>query len=202
MTSSEGRLRIGIDLDGVVADFNAGWIELYNREFQADLRSDQVVGWDQMVTLTHFQGMDDFWVWARAAHDDKRCIFRYLGTYPGAVDALRDLAIRHHVVIVSHKPSWAIPDTLAWLSELEVPLEEIHFLNVKAQVACDVYLEDAPHQLADLRAGRPDATVCRFVRPWNDPVEGCLDIHDWQEFVSYVDGLEAPATGASRTTTR
>lgn len=193
MRARDGRLRIGVDLDGVVADFNAGWIDLYNREFGTAISSDEVVGWDHMLTLTHFPVMDEFWTWARSAHDDRRCIFRYLGTYPGAVDGLRDLVGRHHVVIVSHKFPWAIPDTLAWLAELEVPLQEIHFLRAKAQVDCDVYLEDAPYQLADLRAGRPDAIVCRFVRPWNKPVEGCVDIHDWSAFVAYVDALEPPS---------
>lgn len=193
MRDRDGRLRIGIDLDGVVADFNAGWIELYNREFGTAISPDEVVGWDQMLVLTHFPEMDEFWTWARSAHDDRRCIFRRLGIYPGAVEALRELVERHHVAIVSHKFPWAIPDTLAWLAELEVPLQEIHFLRAKARVDCDVYLEDAPYQLADLRAGRPHAVVCRFVRPWNEPVEGCVDIHDWAEFVAYVDALEPPS---------
>ena len=35
-------MRLGIDLDGVVADFNAGWISRYNREFEANLTTDMV----------------------------------------------------------------------------------------------------------------------------------------------------------------
>ena len=30
-------MRLGIDLDGVVADFNAGWMDRYNEDFDAEL---------------------------------------------------------------------------------------------------------------------------------------------------------------------
>ena len=33
--SRRSPLRLGIDLDGVIADFNTGWIRLYNQEFGA-----------------------------------------------------------------------------------------------------------------------------------------------------------------------
>ena len=32
----------------------------------------------------------------------------------------------------------------------------------------------------------PDAAVYRFVRPWNDPVEGARDVADWPAFVNAV----------------
>ncbi len=36
LTDSPELLRLGIDMDGVVADFNAGWIERYNRAWLPD----------------------------------------------------------------------------------------------------------------------------------------------------------------------
>jgi len=32
----------------------------------------------------------------------------------------------------------------------------------------------------------PDALVCRFVRPWNQPVAGAVDVRDWAEFHAIV----------------
>ena len=49
LTESPELLRLGIDMDGVVADFNAGWIERYNRDFDAALHPDHVVGWDELL---------------------------------------------------------------------------------------------------------------------------------------------------------
>jgi len=38
---------------------------------------------------------------------------------------------------------------------------------------------------------RPEATVCRYVRPWNDPVAGAIDVTDFVEFREVVDRLVA-----------
>jgi 5'(3')-deoxyribonucleotidase len=176
-------LRLGIDLDGVVADFNVGWMERYNREFGAQLHHSQVVMWDGLQSLTYFPSMDAFWEWARSG---PKSIFRDLPIFEGAAEAMARLSTEHRIVIVSSKFDWAIPDTLAWLSEHRLPAREIHFVWDKATVPCDVYLEDAPHNLEALVARRPEALVCRMVRPWNRPLPGAHDVADWSEFEAAV----------------
>jgi 5'(3')-deoxyribonucleotidase len=177
------RLRLGIDLDGVVADFNTGWMERYNRDFGATLHHSQVVSWDGMVGLTHFPSMDEFWEWAQTGGSS---IFRELPPFPGAVETMTELAADHRVVIISSKYDWAIPDTLAWMSEHRLPAREIHFVWDKTTVPCDIYLEDAPHNLEALVDAHPDALVCRMVRSWNEPVAGARDVADWEEFARAV----------------
>ncbi len=178
-------MRLGIDLDGVVADFNTAWIARYNAEFGTDVQRADVVSWAAMVDLTHFPGMDEFWAWCADGEDGS--VFRHLGTYPGALESLERLSRNHDIVILTTKPDWAIPDTFAWLSDQRIPTREVHMLNDKWRVPCDVYLDDAPHQLEALVRERPNATVCRFVRPWNEPLFGARDIHDWNEFEALVD---------------
>ena len=39
-------MRLGIDLDGVVANFIKGWMLRYNTEFGTSLNEDQVDHWD------------------------------------------------------------------------------------------------------------------------------------------------------------
>ena len=180
-------MRLGIDLDGVVADFNRGWVERYNREFGADLTPDAVRTWDAAEDLTHFEDMSAFWQWAREGEGGS--IFRHLETYPGAVAALERLARHHEVVIVTTKPRWAIHDTFAWIADHRIPTREVHMTEAKWRVPCDVYLDDAPHQLVELHRNRPEALTCRFVRPWNAPIPGVRDVHDWDEFVELVEGL-------------
>ena len=178
-------MRLGIDLDGVVADFTAGWIARYNPEFGADLHRDQVETWAGMLELTHFETMDEFWQWT--AQGANGSIFRNLDTYPGALESLDRLARNHDIVILTTKPDWAIHDTFAWISDQGILTREVHILEDKWRVPCDVYLDDAPHQVESLVRQRPDTTVCRFVRPWNQPVLGARDIHDWSEFEALVD---------------
>ena len=179
--TSLARRRLGIDLDGVIADFNGGWTRRYNSEFGASISADDVVVWHAPVVLTHFASMSEFWRWA-ATSGDGASIFRVLDPFPGAIEAIERLAIDHCVVIVTTKPSFAIRDTFDWLEEHCVPADEVHIVDDKTLVDCDVYLDDADHNLQALRDARPSAAVCRFVRPWNRPHEGIADVRDWTEF--------------------
>ncbi|MGH4015840.1 MAG: 5' nucleotidase, NT5C type [Pseudonocardiaceae bacterium] len=174
-------LRIGVDLDGVVADFVSGWVQRYNAEFGTRLRACDAVEWHAAVRLTHFTSTGEFWRWARHAGRGGRSLFRDLPRYPGAVEGLRGLQRLAHVVIITTKPQWAVADTLAWLGDLDLPLREVHVTGDKTAVECQVYVEDSPEQLAALRRHRPDAVVCRWIRPWNSPLAGCLDVDSWPD---------------------
>lgn len=181
-------LRLGIDLDGVVADFNSGWISRYNSDFGTEIPFDAVRAWDGIPSLTHFRHMGEFWTWAK--DHGGATMFRHLETYPGAVDALRQLArAGHDIVILTQKPTWAIHDTYAWIAEHKLPTREVHMIDDKWRVACDVYLDDAPHQVVSIHRARPESLMCRFVRPWNAPVPGTREIHDWPDFVDTVQEL-------------
>lgn len=190
-------LRLGIDLDGVVADFNAGWMRRYNDEHQAALTSDMVTGWDGLHELTHFEDMDAFWRWAE--NEDLASIFRHLDPYPTAIDTIRRLnKAGNDIVIITAKPEWAIHDTFEWLADHRIPTREVHVTHDKWSVACDVYLDDSPHVVPALVKHRGEqATICRFVRAWNTPVEGATDVTSWGDFEAVVNGL-VNQSGASQ----
>jgi 5'(3')-deoxyribonucleotidase len=188
LTDSPEYLRLGIDLDGVVADFNRGWIDRYNRDFGASLHPDQVIGWDELHALTAFRSMAEFWAWARG---EGRSIFRDLQPMPGALESLRALAADHRIAIITARYDWAISDTLAWLAEQGILAREVHFVADKTSVPCDIYLDDAPHQLAALTVAHPGATVCRRVAAYNRPLPGATDVHTWDEFRDLVATVAA-----------
>ena len=182
-------MRLGIDLDGVVADFTKGWISFYNRDFGADLRVEQAIAWDGLTAITHFDDMADFWRWSSDL--DGRSLFWHLETFPGAVDALRHLyEDGHEIVILTMKPAFAVGDTHEWIEAQGIPTKEVHILEDKWRIDCDVYLDDGPHVLPGLVAHRPDRLVCRYVRPWNTPLAGAVDVTDFDEFRALVERLE------------
>lgn len=180
-------LRLGIDLDGVVADFNAGWVRLHNDEFGNDLHPEMVQTWDGLAELGGFADMVAFWKWAKGS-ELRPSIFRHLDPFPGAIETLGALAhAGHRIVIITAKPRWAVTDTFRWLADHDVPTQEVHITEEKYTVDCDVYLDDSPHVLPALLRHRGDRHVCRFVRPWNDPLTGATDIRSWDEFHATVD---------------
>ncbi len=182
-------MRLGIDLDGVVADFNAGWMTQYNHENGTDLTPDMVTGWDGLTELTHFPDMGAFWTWAR--DHGGHSVFRHLEPYDGAIETLRALnRAGHDIVILTAKPDWAVHDTFEWLADHRIPTREVHCLEDKWRIDCALYLDDSPYMVPDLLRHRPSRTVCRFVRTWNRPVEGAVDVHDWDEVARVVRELE------------
>lgn len=182
-------MRLGIDLDGVVADFNAGWMALHREELGSDLHPEMVTSWNDLHSLAGFEDMDAFWAWARSS-ELRPSVFRHLELFPGALEVLEDLAAAgQQVVILTAKPDWSVPDTLRWLADHRIPTREIHMIERKHEVACDVYLDDSPLVLPELVAHRPGAVVCRMIRPWNRPLEGAVDVADWHGFHEVVTRL-------------
>lgn len=177
-------MRLGIDLDGVVADFNLGWMTRYNEEQGTDYTPDLVTHWGAMLDLTPYNTLDDFWEWAR--NGDGPGLFRTLPVYDGALEALHRLSREHEIVIITTKPAWAHSETFVWIGETGIPTSEVHITEEKWRVDCDIYLDDGPHNLETLALERPDRTVVRFVRPWNSPVQGCVDVDSWDTFEALV----------------
>lgn len=181
-------MRLGIDLDGVVADFNGGWIRLYNEEFGTDIPRDAVKSWGAPPQLTHFNHMGEFWRWA--SNIEGHSLFWHLDPFPDAIPTLNALdAAGHEIVILTSKPHWAVSDTHEWIAAHELPTDEVHILDDKWKVDCDVYLDDAPHQVRAIPKHRPDRVVCRMVQAWNRPTEDTVTIESWADFATFIDGL-------------
>lgn len=187
-------IRVGVDMDGVLADFNTGWMSHYNHDFGTELEALMVQEWDGLYRLTHFGSMAEFWAWAEGCST-----FRDAPPLPGAIEAIQRIGAKHRVAIVSSKFEWAIPDSLSWLADHAVPAREVHFLWDKTLARCDIYLDDAPHQLRELATGLPRAVVCRMVQPWNRPLPGVIDVHSWEEFEAIVDRVAAERATAAAT---
>lgn len=63
--------------------------------------------------------------------------------------------------------------------------------RAKWEVDVDVYLDDGPHVIEELVRRRAQSLVCRYVRSWNDPVDGAIDVESWAEFEAVVDKFAA-----------
>ncbi len=178
-------MRLGIDLDGVVADFNTGWMTRYNAEHGTNLTPDQITEWGGMIPLTHFESINEFWRWAR--NGDGPGLFRHLPVLPGSVEALKRLSKHHQIVIITTKPRWANAETFSWIGDNAIPTREVHITGRKWHIDCDMYLDDGPHNLEALVEHRSDRVVCRYVQPWNRPMPGVVDVNSWEAFEGLID---------------
>ena len=159
----------GVDLDGVVADYTAGFAQ-----FVAEVRGVEV------DSLPHERSYD-FREWGLSTDDFERYHAtavieqRMLANLPaieGAAEALWRLSdagvwirVITHRLYVNWAHAEAVSDTVQWLDTERIPYRDICFLGNKPEVEADCYVDDAPHNIAALRAGGNDVIV--FDQPYN-----------------------------------
>jgi 5'-nucleotidase len=185
-----GQFVLGVDLDGVVADHTRRF-----RDILADIR-----GVDPEVYP--LERSWDFGEWGMApgeyAEMHRIAVMEYdmlrtMDVIPGAADALWRLSdagvwirIITHRLYVNWGHDKAIADTAAWLDMYRIPYRDLCFLGAKPEVEADTYIDDAPHNIEQLR--QHGNTVIIFDQPYNRSLPG-RRAHDWVEVESMVTEL-------------
>jgi hypothetical protein len=91
-----------------------------------------------------------------------------------------------------------VTDTLAWLGLLNLPLAGVHLLTNQepkslVEPQCDLYLDDKPNNVYDLRAFTHARLVCLMRRPWNvncaPLTDGMAIVSNWKEFVEIAERM-------------
>jgi 5'-nucleotidase len=198
MAANDRQFILGVDLDGVVADHSRRFREIYAELQGIDpetLPLDR--SWD-----FHEWGLDDeqYSHYHRIAvmeHD----MFRTMPLIAGAADVLWRLSdagvwirIITHRLYVHWGHEKAVGDTAAWLDANRIPYRDLCFLGAKPQVEADVYIDDAPHNIEQLRAA--GNTVITFTQPYNRSVEGAPRAESWAEVEAIVTELAAEQLGS------
>ena len=141
-------LRIGLDLDGVVADWSGHICQLMVDKFGYDPEV-MCIGRDvphwyyikEVVKPEHYE-----WIWRVWARNRG---FADLEPLPEAGQLVRGLMEYGELCITTSRPRSAWFDTLYWLDKYHVgPPKEVHFYENgmnKVEADCDIYVEDAPH---------------------------------------------------------
>ena len=188
---------LGVDLDGVVANHTARF-----REIMAELRG---VDADTMPMERSWDfnewgfGPDDYARFHRIAVME-HSMFRTMSVIEGAADVLWRLSdagiwirIITHRLYVHWGHEKAVADTAAWLDIHRIPYRDLCFLGAKPQVEADAYIDDAPHNIEQLRAA--GNTVITFTQPYNRGLDGPR-ADTWTEVEDLVTALAAEHSGA------
>jgi 5'(3')-deoxyribonucleotidase len=173
---------LGVDLDGVCADHATAFRQVVALERGVD--PDDLP--PQQTWNFHEWGLTDetFEQIHRRAILDHR-MFRSMPPIAGAAETLWRLSDAGcWIRVITHRlyANWghavAVADTVAWLDEVGIPYRDICFLGNKPEVEADAYIDDAPHNVVELRrAGNP---VIVFDQPYNRHLDG-LRATGWDE---------------------
>ncbi len=188
----------GVDLDGVCGDYTTAFRTIAARELEVPEDALPLErSWDfREWGLERIGGFAD--LHARAVSEDR--LFATMPPIEGVTDSLWRLSDAGiHIRVITHRlyVNWghasAVADTVTWLDEQRIPYRDICFLGNKPEVGADVYIDDAPHNIDQLRSAGCHAIV--FDQPYNRDLEGPRAA-DWSELEEMVMELAAERLGA------
>ncbi|MHB1138502.1 MAG: 5' nucleotidase, NT5C type [Microthrixaceae bacterium] len=191
---------LGVDLDGVCADYTGGFRSVASIEWNVPESSlTTEVSWDFGEWGLDREG---FLALHRASVQDHR-MFRDMPAIEGASESLWRLSdagvwirVITHRLVTNWGHAIIVSDTVEWLDLRRIPYRDLCFLGRKPEVQADAYIEDAPHNVEALRAG--GNTVIVFDQPYNRELPG-LRAHNWTEVELIVADLVAERGGSFAT---
>lgn len=173
----------GVDVDNVCADYD----DAYRNETAKALGVDAstlgpVTDWDYSKISwgirdrahfeeIHFQGVRDG-------------MFAKMNVIDGCREALQELSDAGiHNRIITHRlfmkglHGQSAGDTVRWLDEAELPYRSLCMVEQKKDVHADLYVDDAPHNIRNLRNAGRSAAV--FSQGYNQAIPG-LRFDNWE----------------------
>ena len=188
---------LGVDLDGVCADYTSAFRRIVAMERNVDADSlTTEVSWDFAEWGLN---RDSFLELHKTSVQDHR-MFKNMPALEGVSDALWRLSdagvwirIVTHRLVTNWGHALIVSDTVDWLDAKSIPYRDICFLGRKPEIEADAYVEDAPHNVEALRAR--GNTVIVFDQPYNRDLDG-LRAGNWVEVEAIVSELAAEKVGS------
>jgi 5'(3')-deoxyribonucleotidase len=154
---SQSRFVLGVDLDGVCADFYRGLRPIAAEWLGVPLSSlTEEVGYG-----LHEWGIDRAPGGYEALHRfaiTQRSLFRELQPVEQAPVTLRRLSARDvririitNRLFIKYFHQEAVRQTIEWLDHYDIPYWDLCFMRDKAAVGADLYVEDSPDNVGQLR---------------------------------------------------
>jgi 5'-nucleotidase len=194
---SGGEFVLGVDLDGVCADYTSAFRSVVARERGVDVTALSTdVSWDFAEWgLDRDQFLD---IHRRCVQQHR--MFRDMPAIPGASDSLWRLSdagvwlrVITHRLVTNWGHATIVSDTVEWLDRNRIPYRDLCFLGRKPEAQADAYVEDAPHNITALRDG--GNTVIVFDQPYNRHLDG-LRAHSWTEVENLIGELVTARAGS------
>ncbi|MDA8236047.1 MAG: hypothetical protein M0Z31_14885 [Clostridia bacterium] len=183
-------MKLGIDIDGVLADVLTTWLEHLNRHFEQNKVKEDIIHYQfEKVFGVSWEEMDRFF------RNNQENLLTNLSPVEKAQETMEELIKEHNVFLIAARPEEYRSITEKWLTEHSIPYHELimtdfsdksdYCLNRGVEVFVEDSLENA---LAIHACGIP---VLLFDAPYNrDPLpKGIFRQHNWREIARTVQEL-------------
>lgn len=158
---------IAIDLDGVCYEWDrtAKYMLRTYRHLDSDpSMSAPTTSWNYIKDNVTVE--DYAWLWEEGV---ELGLFRYGHVVKDAIVSLNNLhEAGHKLMAVTHRPTAAVKDTLAWLTYLNLEWDQVHILSYgqpKSSVKGDCLIDDKPANVIEWAMAGREAIL--YDRTWN-----------------------------------
>lgn len=190
---------VGVDLDGVVANYEATLRLIFAEILDKDIAMfPPARTWDVAQAGWPVRDNAHFLELHRQAVVEHG-LFSRLAPIDGASEALwrmSDAGVRIRIVthrlIVNFAHAVTVSDTVNWLDNKRIPYRDLCFVQDKADIGADLYVDDSPGNIAALRQSRGENSAMIYTQLYNLDVPG-LRAADWDDVLTEVaerSGLE------------
>lgn len=188
---SPAKLKIAVDLDGVLAESMLVWCERANREFGTRLRMDDLDSWSSWKKFPISK--DDFYRVLDESWDEWREI---PPTEPDIAEKVARIEKFGDIDIVTGRSKRTVEAARSWIDHQKVRYRR--FVRVlgwrdKILLDYDVYIDDAP-DLMPLISHSLKAWGILYERPWNRSVAAMpkvLKANSWQKVPGLLKRIQA-----------
>lgn len=159
-------MRILLDVDGVLADFHGGILELIYELFDLRLSIEDFKNWDYTSALEDEEMKREL-----RYEITKPGFLEALKPYPGSQKAVDGLRGRAEIICVTSPnrtvPTW-IPERYGWLEQhFGMPPDEVVLTNRKYLVTGNIMIDDRPKTVKRWAAEYPTKSALLWGRPYN-----------------------------------
>jgi 5'(3')-deoxyribonucleotidase len=188
---SPAKLKIAVDLDGVLAESMLVWCERANKEFGTRLRIEDLDSWSWWKKFPISK--DDFYRILDESWDDWQ---RIPPTEPDIANKVARIEKFGDIDIVTGRSKRTVEAAESWVDNQKVRYRR--FVRVlgwrdKIFLDYDVYIDDAP-DLMPLISRSPRAWGVLYERPWNRSVENMprvLKAKSWRQVPALLKRVQA-----------
>jgi 5'(3')-deoxyribonucleotidase len=189
--TSPSKLKIAVDLDGVLAESMLVWCQRANKEFGIRVKMEDLDGWSSWKKFSISK--DDFYRILDESWDDWREI---PPTEPDIAEKVARIEKLGEIDIVTGRSKRTVEAARSWVDNQKVRYRR--FVRVlgwrdKILLGYDVYIDDAP-DLMPLISHSPRAWGVLYERPWNRSVGDMpkvLKVKSWQQVPGLLKQIQA-----------
>lgn len=144
---------VGIDLDGVTANFVGSFVSYLENKYGKKIPSEQVTSYYWYETV---DWLSETMFWDSFHEFGENGGYGRLELMPQAKSAIEILKNNRDLYVITHRPKYAYKDTVEWLDKnISIPESKLYLTDrpkseIVNELNLESYIDDSPHTLEDL----------------------------------------------------